>query len=96
MVLEKIKARLRKCKFCKNKNTHLIFEIVKIRVLVYFCENCGSIFNRRGKKKDFCEHNYRELTSYECSKKGIFHEGMFCHIYFCDKCEDITIQDSSG
>jgi len=42
-----------------------------------------------------CDHEWRELGQSEAQAKGIHHYGMFCHVYYCEKCQRHYSTDSS-
>lgn len=42
-----------------------------------------------------CAHQYKELSSQECKNKNISHFGNCYHVYQCQICGDIKVEDSS-
>lgn len=45
---------------------------------------------------DLCIHDMREMSQEECKEKGIYHYGIFNHIYECRVCGHRHNYDSSG
>lgn len=42
-----------------------------------------------------CEHDYHELSSAECHKRGIYHAGRCWHVNECLTCKHVLSYDSS-
>ena len=70
---------------------------VKRTFLKRICFQCmGWGYVIKGSNDEQCVHEFVEISQQESCKRGIYHWGMFCHIYICNKCPEVRTVDSSG